>query len=467
MFAPVPIESKCSAGQSEPDPGGSLTNENANSANINANVSNTLAPAGPGMNGSNSSCSAKTPITTTGGPTQPSIPRTTQQLHPGYSSTGTAPTLAEGQRLLLAAVMTAGSGGDGGDSGMHGEGTGGESEHLAGLLGTSLCGQCCGPICDRYIMKVVDITYHERCLQCTSCSIRLMHSCFMRDGKLYCRFDYERLYGRNRCLGCGEKIGADELVMRALDNVFHLKCFICVVCGVRLQKGDQYVIKQSQLFCRPDYEKEVEMFQGYSYDDYCCDDMFQTRIDGRRGPKRPRTILTTQQRRAFKASFDISPKPCRKIREGLAKDTGLSIRIVQVWFQNQRAKMKKIQKKQLKDGGKSSHHGGVGGNATSNKNHNGNNGKGNDSQEELSDNESAGVGGKLSLRIKDENSRKYELFHPAPEVWSGRSQFFTSTAFQVGLPHPYKESNSFGTFPCSTNGRLKETVPKKKNLSQR
>lgn len=52
--------------------------------------------------------------------------------------------------------------------------------------------------------------------------------------------------------------------MRALDNVFHLKCFICVVCGVRLQKGDQYVIKQSQLFCRPDYEKEVEMFQ-YNY----------------------------------------------------------------------------------------------------------------------------------------------------------------------------------------------------------
>lgn len=43
-----------------------------------------------------------------------------------------------------------------------------------------------------------------------------------------------------------------------------------------------------------------------------------------------RTILTTQQRRVFKASFDISPKPCRKVREGLAKDTGLSIRIVQV-----------------------------------------------------------------------------------------------------------------------------------------
>ena len=36
--------------------------------------------------------------------------------------------------------------------------------------------------------------------------------------------------------------------------------------------------------------------------------------DGRRGPKRPRTILTAAQRRQFKASFEISPKPCRKVK---------------------------------------------------------------------------------------------------------------------------------------------------------
>lgn len=34
-----------------------------------------------------------------------------------------------------------------------------------------------------------------------------------------------------------------------------------------------------------------------------------------RRPKRPRTILTTQQRRAFKASFEVSSKPCRKVRQ--------------------------------------------------------------------------------------------------------------------------------------------------------
>uniref|UniRef100_A0A182P5A5 LIM zinc-binding domain-containing protein n=1 Tax=Anopheles epiroticus TaxID=199890 RepID=A0A182P5A5_9DIPT len=188
----IPIESKCSAGQSEPDTGGSLltNNENANSANVSAG---NTATTGPGMIGSNSSCSAKTPITTTSTP--PTVPRSSHQAYSSTGGSGTAPPLAEGQRLLLAAVMTAGSGGSGEIGGQHGDGTGGadgSEHHLAGLLGTSLCGQCCGPICDRYIMKVVDITYHERCLQCTSCSIRLMHSCFMRDGKLYCRFDYER-----------------------------------------------------------------------------------------------------------------------------------------------------------------------------------------------------------------------------------------------------------------------------------
>ncbi|XP_052859733.1 uncharacterized protein LOC128266983 [Anopheles cruzii] len=425
-----PMEMKCSlvgpVGQDESRPPGCgqpMTSESGGS------VGGTSERPATNMATTISSCSAKTPITANASPQQqqqqqhhqPAPPATHAISH--GSVTASPASLGQDGRILLAAAAASVMGSEN-DVGGGAPGA---------VLGSSLCGQCCSPICDRYIMKVVDITYHERCLQCTSCSIRLMHSCFMRDGKLYCRFDYERLYGRNRCLGCGEKIGADELVMRALDNVFHLKCFICVVCGVRLQKGDQYVIKQSQLFCRPDYEKEVEMFQGYNYgkctglrvagppfanrqtivppftDEYCCDDIFQTRIDGRRGPKRPRTILTTQQRRAFKASFDISPKPCRKIREGLAKDTGLSIRIVQVWFQNQRAKMKKIQKKQLKEGTKGGHQGaGNAGGANGSKNHNGSSSKGHDSPDELSDGEGHG---KLSLRIKDENSRSNNYLH--------------------------------------------------------
>lgn len=72
-----------------------------------------------------------------------------------------------------------------------------------------------------------------------------------------------RLYIK-KCLGCSEKITAADYVMRASDYIFHLRCFVCVVCCARLQKGDQCVIKQGQLFCKPDYEKEVDMMNDFS-----------------------------------------------------------------------------------------------------------------------------------------------------------------------------------------------------------
>jgi hypothetical protein len=56
------------------------------------------------------------------------------------------------------------------------------------------------------------------------------------------------------------------------------------------------------------------MSKNISY--YTADDLIDENSrprDGRRGPKRPRTILTSTQRRQFKASFEISPKPCRKV----------------------------------------------------------------------------------------------------------------------------------------------------------
>lgn len=66
------------------------------------------------------------------------------------------------------------------------------SSSISSITPTTLCGACCRPILDRYIMKIVDIAYHENCLQCNSCAIPLINSCFLRDGKIYCRIDYER-----------------------------------------------------------------------------------------------------------------------------------------------------------------------------------------------------------------------------------------------------------------------------------
>lgn len=139
--------------------------------------------------------------------------------------------------------------------------------------------------------------------------------------------------------------------MRVQDNfVYHIGCFVCCNCNQPLLKGEQFAFRGGQLICRNDLDKEY-LAQAMD-DDYIIDDHVRSR-DGRRGPKRPRTILTSSQRRQFKASFDMSPKPCRKVREALAKDTGLTVRVVQVWFQNQRAKMKKVQRKS-KDGDKNS-----------------------------------------------------------------------------------------------------------------
>ncbi|XP_034945022.1 LIM homeobox transcription factor 1-beta.1-like [Chelonus insularis] len=105
--------------------------------------------------------------------------------------------------------------------------------------------------------------------------------------------------------------------------------------------------RQTRAARRTQYADGVEDGRNGRTDDDILDDVRPR--DGRRGPKRPRTILTSAQRRQFKASFELSPKPCRKVREALAKDTGLSVRVVQVWFQNQRAKMKKLQRKAKSD----------------------------------------------------------------------------------------------------------------------
>ncbi|XP_019614702.1 PREDICTED: LIM homeobox transcription factor 1-beta-like isoform X2 [Branchiostoma belcheri] len=262
-----------------------------------------------------------------------------------------------------------------------------------------MCAGCQKPIADRFLLKVGDNCWHEKCLQCAVCGQRLARSCYVKERKLYCKSDYEKLFG-TKCTGCLQSIPSTEFVMRAMGNIYHLRCFQCVVCQQRLQKGDEFIMKNSQLYCKHDYEKEVQlavpkMSPGSSEEDenttenrprpkrprtilttqqrrafkasfevspkpcrkvrslqfneehdFSCatgsSEEDENTTENRPRPKRPRTILTTQQRREFKALFEVSPKPCRKVRETLAAETGLSVRVVQVWFQNQRAKMKKL-----------------------------------------------------------------------------------------------------------------------------
>ncbi|XP_036383630.1 LIM homeobox transcription factor 1, beta b isoform X2 [Megalops cyprinoides] len=226
----------------------------------------------------------------------------------------------------------------------------------------AVCEGCQRPISDRFLMRVNESSWHEECLQCAACQQPLTTSCYFRERKLYCKHDYQQLFA-TKCSGCMEKIAPTEFVMRALECVYHLSCFCCYVCDRQLRKGDEFVLKEGQLLCKSDYEKEKDLLSSVSPDDSESEKSDDEDLDIKpekgsggqgkgedgkdpRRPKRPRTILTTQQRRAFKASFEVSSKPCRKVRETLAAETGLSVRVVQVWFQNQRAKMKKLARRQ-------------------------------------------------------------------------------------------------------------------------
>ena len=60
--------------------------------------------------------------------------------------------------------------------------------------------------------------------------------------------------------------------------------------------------------------------------------------------KRPRTTISAKQLEALKRAYNDSPKPARHVREQLSAETGLDMRVVQVWFQNRRAKEKRLKK---------------------------------------------------------------------------------------------------------------------------
>ncbi|KAF6774794.1 hypothetical protein AHF37_05631 [Paragonimus kellicotti] len=62
------------------------------------------------------------------------------------------------------------------------------------------------------------------------------------------------------------------------------------------------------------------------------------------GAKRrgPRTTIKAKQLETLKAAFAATPKPTRHVRETLAQETGLSMRVIQVWFQNRRSKERRM-----------------------------------------------------------------------------------------------------------------------------
>lgn len=61
--------------------------------------------------------------------------------------------------------------------------------------GTAMCVGCGSQIHDQFILRVSpDLEWHAACLKCAECSQYLDETCtcFVRDGKTYCKRDYAR-----------------------------------------------------------------------------------------------------------------------------------------------------------------------------------------------------------------------------------------------------------------------------------
>ncbi|KAF7284440.1 hypothetical protein GWI33_022034, partial [Rhynchophorus ferrugineus] len=121
----------------------------------------------------------------------------------------------------------------------------------------SHCVGCGGQIHDQYILRVApDLEWHAACLKCQECHMFLDESCtcFVRDGKTYCKRDYVKLFG-TKCDKCGSSFSKNDFVMRAKSKIYHIDCFRCCHCARQLVPGDEFALREGgALYCKEDHD---------------------------------------------------------------------------------------------------------------------------------------------------------------------------------------------------------------------
>ncbi|KAM6398342.1 LOW QUALITY PROTEIN: LIM/homeobox protein Lhx4 [Pluvialis apricaria] len=189
------------------------------------------------------------------------------------------------------------------------------------------CAGCNQHILDKFILKVLDRHWHSSCLKCADCQMQLADRCFSRAGRrLLQRSDFFKRFG-TKCTACQQASPPPRWSANAQDFVYHLHCFACIICSRQLATGDEfYLMEDGRLVCKEDYETAKQ------------------NDDSEAGAKRPRTTITAKQLETLKERLKDSPKPARHVREQLSSETGLDMRGGAVWFQNRRAKEKRLKK---------------------------------------------------------------------------------------------------------------------------
>ncbi|XP_064190102.1 insulin gene enhancer protein ISL-2-like [Anguilla rostrata] len=208
-----------------------------------------------------------------------------------------------------------------------------------------VCAGCGGTIRDPVVLRVgSDQQWHAGCLRCAECHCPLEGSvsCFLREGRTLCRGDYTRMFAV-KCEGCREALLPSDLVLKAGGHVYHPNCLRCSLCNRLLVPGDRFTVGSQGLCCQAEHEMQEPQIrsgekpvrwkggEGAHWD----------RGRSRAGGVRVRTVLSDAQLRALRSCYSRTPRPDARVKLRLGQLTGLSPRVIRVWFQNKRCKDKR------------------------------------------------------------------------------------------------------------------------------
>ncbi|KAI7796967.1 putative actin-binding LIM protein 2 [Triplophysa rosa] len=107
--------------------------------------------------------------------------------------------------------------------------------------------QNCGKPCKGEVLRVQNKHFHIKCFVCKVCGCDLAQGgFFVRQGEFICTLDYQRLYG-TRCFSCEEFIEGE--VVSALGKTYHPRCFVCAACKQPFPAGGRVTFNGKECIC--------------------------------------------------------------------------------------------------------------------------------------------------------------------------------------------------------------------------